>query len=157
MQTPVPVIEVPDYADTIGTWRPDGEGNTRHAIHFPDVRAQLVVESFVSTFSEQVLVETSKSGKKSIRIAQGDNVAIRVGNPELILERVLPVCQQQLKQSGRMYFGEFSRRFIAGEYFHLLSVRSERPDYHTVVDWMRTKQGVGILMDQRQQMLDLRN
>ena len=53
----VPTVKVTDDADTTSLWRPDGERNAFGATHFRDVRAELLVDLFVTAFAEEMEID----------------------------------------------------------------------------------------------------
>ena len=57
----VPAVEVSNHADARSVRRPDGEGDALRAAYFGDVRAELFVDLFVSSFAEEMQIDFTET------------------------------------------------------------------------------------------------
>ena len=56
----VPLVEIPDYADAGGLGRPHREADATPTLVSDRMRAQLVVDTFVFTFTEEVEINIAE-------------------------------------------------------------------------------------------------
>ena len=102
VQAAVPGVEVAHDGDRARVRRPDGERGADHAVELADVRAEPLVEVLVAALHGEVEVELAERRQERVRVADGEDVAVRVLDLELVLERQLRLRQQRLPEPGRI-------------------------------------------------------
>ncbi len=102
VQAAVPEVEVADHGDRARVRRPDGERGANDAVELPDVRAEPLVEMLVAALHDEVEVELAERRQERVRVADGEDVAVRVLDLELVLERQLRLRQQRLPEPARI-------------------------------------------------------
>ncbi len=102
VQAPVPGVEVADDRDGAGVRSPDREGGADHSVELADVRAEPLVQLLVAALHGEVEVELAERRQERVRIADGERVAVRVLDLELVLERQPRRGQQRLPEAGRV-------------------------------------------------------
>ena len=65
MPSRIPTIEVPDNADAIRSRRPSGERNSALALVCDRVRAELVVDTQMLAFAEEMEIEIADGGRET--------------------------------------------------------------------------------------------
>ena len=102
MQASVPGVEVAHHGDRARIRRPDGEGRAHHAVELAHVRAEPLVEVLVAALHGEVEVELAERRQERIRIADSEDVAVRILDLELVVERQLGLRQQRLPEPARI-------------------------------------------------------
>ena len=102
VQAAVPGVEVAHDGDRARVRRPDGERGADRAVELADVRAEPLVEVLVAALHDEVEVELAERRQERVRVADGEDVAVRVLDLELVLERQRRLRQQRLPEPGRI-------------------------------------------------------
>src|SRR5687767_7235621 len=68
MFSSIPTVEISDDTDSLSIRRPDGESDTLNAVQCDDVRAQLFIDTFMTTLAEEMEVDFAERWGKRLRI-----------------------------------------------------------------------------------------
>src|SRR6185369_13610803 len=74
MPPPVPEIEIADDADALCVRRQYHEGDAIDAVQRHRVRAELVVDSLMGAFAEQMEIEVAQDRRKAVGVVQLDDI-----------------------------------------------------------------------------------
>src|SRR5687767_3766081 len=68
MFSSIPVVEIPDDTDSLSIRGPDSESDTFDAVQCDDMRAQLFIDTFMTTFAKEMKVDFAERWEKRLRI-----------------------------------------------------------------------------------------
>src|SRR5690242_10688745 len=150
MHAAVPPVEIPDNADALAVGSPDGEMRAFDGADPHDVRAELVVDSRVLAFAEQIQVVVGDDPAVPVRIVDFVGIAAWIEDTEPVVERFLHAGEAGFENAGRMHAGHLDRLVAPGNE-HPFRSRMERTDHERAVLAMRTEKGERIGMARARQ------
>ena len=122
MEAAVPAIEIADHTDAARIRRPDGEADAAHTVNLMDVRAELMMGTLVPPFIPQMLIKFADSRQKTVRIAKGNDGAVRIGRLEPVAEDFFAFGQNRRGQDRL----EQSRPIATAHWLQRTTVRNHR-------------------------------
>src|SRR5204863_7441562 len=84
LATPIPVVEVTHDADALRVGCPNGEAGARDAIDRAELRPELIINSALIAFAEQIEVGLAQSRQEGVRITRATALARMVRNDKII-------------------------------------------------------------------------
>ena len=151
VQPAVPRVEVADDADRPGRRRPHrerGAGDRRACgwagLHFPEVRAELVVQLLVPALADQVLVELADRRHERVRIVDRELAGVAVVDLEPVAQRQLGVLDHALEHAAGVDLLELDGGVAVGHRGHRARRRAQDADDDAAVLRMGAEDGMRI-------------
>src|SRR5437879_2218761 len=112
MVAPIPAVKIADHADALCVGSPDGETGSCHAVNNAKLGAKLIVNAPLVALPEKVEVCFAERGKKGVWVASAADIALVIGNRQVIGIHPVRFLSYALKQPALVHAFHFDIRLI---------------------------------------------